>query len=296
MEGNSGLTLLPARTVCGVTSFAVVNVIAVCHVVVNLTVLGSISSVHPVVMGGVLVYPWQQVLLGLHVLIGFPFILAGVAASLFRLTDLMNAYFKYMCLSVGVLLLFLVAFIQQGGFCEPSGLQRSAEGRMTCFLTSLIMSSVLLLPILIGMGVIYVVWSAAQLCREPIPELSLYRQKLEQQEMPEPYQQPRPALVPDLAGGAETSCSRWSATPGGVVGSAVLSGWHSDQPAFVAAPSYARAMHSARSSRPVASPIGPGVTPFFTAAPVVRIGQSTPIRCAVPNYGSQLLGSSVLRK
>mmetsp|Transcript_47970 Transcript_47970/g.104273 ORF Transcript_47970/g.104273 Transcript_47970/m.104273 type:complete len:225 (-) Transcript_47970:70-744(-) len=190
---DESVVLLPIRNVLGINTFSAVNVIALIHIVVNLSTLGAISSTEAVRVGTVLISAPIQIAIGLFVLAGFPCIVGGLAGSLYRIGVLLRGYLWYLALVFMMVMVYLVAFVKEGAFCTHNPMLREAEYRVTCVLTSIIMSSVLLLPLLVCVLVFYVVWSAMILCGTPAKLLDAV-EEARKPKMPLPATPLMPAL------------------------------------------------------------------------------------------------------
>lgn len=177
---------------CGAFSLTLgVELICLCHLLVTIGIIASISSVEPMSMGNIAISPSVQVLLAAWATAGIPVVVGAGVGVLYRVEAFLNTYFMYLAGTIGLELIWFVKFLVSGSVCStlaPRDVQRLGTA-FVCGLTD----TFALFWGLIGIGLtayfIFIIWSAKEEVRKGYwPELLRYKDswKISADLVPEP--------------------------------------------------------------------------------------------------------------
>lgn len=177
---------------CGVFSLLVgVELICLGHLIACITAIASASSIEPMMISGVVISPFAQIVNAAWSLLGIPIIIGAGVGIFYRMPSQLKTYFYYMVLTFIGVFFWWMSFLFSGSICGTivnRDVQRMGSA-FVCGFTDTFVFFWMLLVLVILMYLIYIVYAAAQDVKESsYPNLMRYSEALQHEKMPLPVQ------------------------------------------------------------------------------------------------------------
>jgi len=181
--------------------------------------IASASSIEPIMISGVEITPFAQIVNAAWSLVGIPIIIGAGVGMLYRMESQLNMYFYYMVASFFGALFWWSSFLFSGSICSTvvnRDVQRMGSA-FVCGFTDTFVFFWMLLVLVILLYCIFMVYSAKEEVKESsYPNLMRYSGALKHEEMPLPtqslggpspggYPGGKPMSAPPMMGGPPSS-------------------------------------------------------------------------------------------
>jgi len=149
------------------------------------------SSIEPIMISGVEISPFAQIVNAAWSLVGIPIIVGAGVGMLYRMEAQLKMYFNYMVVSFLGAFFWWTSFLFSGSICQTivnRDVQRMGTA-FVCGFTDTFVFFWMLLVLVILAYFIYMVWSAAQEVKESsYPNLMRYSGAIKGEQVPLPTQ------------------------------------------------------------------------------------------------------------
>jgi len=181
-----------ATLCCGFFSLLVgVELICAAHLLACIANIAVASSIEPIMISGVEISPFAQIVNAAWSLLGIPIIIGAGVGMLYRMEAQLKMYFNYMVVSFLGYLFWWTSFLFSGSICSTivnRDVQRMGTAFVCGFTDTFVFFWMLLILVLLAYF-IFMVWSAAQEVKESsYPNLMRYSEAIKGERMPLPTQ------------------------------------------------------------------------------------------------------------
>jgi len=181
-----------AETCCGCLSLVVgVELICLGHLLSCIAIIAVASSVEPLEVSGIEFSPTAQVANAAWALAGIPVIIGAGVGVLYRIESHLRTYFGYLLVTFILNSFWWSSFLVSGSICQTivaKDVQRMGTA-FVCGFTDTFVFFWMLLAMVISLYCCYMVYSAAEDCKErSYPEMLKYSGALQGSHMPLPNQ------------------------------------------------------------------------------------------------------------